>query len=151
MTEEALGNHAAIDDFAMLDPKRIALLLDFDGTLVDIAPTPDAVHVPEDLCRSLARLVGLTGGALAVVSGRPIRDIDAKFSPLKLPVVGGHGAEIRVRDDEIISTVAPLPAALRRKLAAADKFDPGILIEDKGYSVALHYRRARLSPSGPRI
>lgn len=136
------SNDAAVAAFLKLDVSRIALLLDFDGTLVDIAPTPDAVHVPDDLCDSLARLLELTNGALAVVSGRPIRDIDAMFAPLKLPVVGGHGAEMRVRDDEIFSAVAPLPEALRRRLKAAEEFDPGILIEDKGYSVALHYRRA---------
>jgi trehalose 6-phosphate phosphatase len=135
-------NDAAVAAFLKLDVNRIALLLDFDGTLVDIAPTPDAVHVPDDLCDSLGRLLELTNGALAVVSGRPIRDIDAKFAPLKLPVVGGHGAEMRVRDDEIISAVVPLPEALRIRLKAAEEFDPGVLIEDKGYSVALHYRRA---------
>lgn len=135
-------NDAAVAAFLKLDVNRIALLLDFDGTLVDIAPTPDAVHVPDDLCESLAQLLELTNGALAVVSGRPIRDIDAKFAPLRLPVVGGHGAEMRVRDDEIISAVAPLPEALRIRLKAAEEFDPGVLIEDKGYSVALHYRRA---------
>lgn len=144
MSEGAAGaaNDAAVATFLKLDVRKIALLLDFDGTLVDIAPTPDAVHVPQDLCDSLARLIDLTGGALAVVSGRPVRDIDAKFSPLKLPVVGGHGAEMRVTDDEIISAVAPLPDALRSRLKAAQKFDPGILIEDKGYSLALHYRLA---------
>jgi trehalose 6-phosphate phosphatase len=135
-------NDAAVAAFLKLDVGKIALLLDFDGTLVDIAPTPDAVHVPDDLCDSLSRLLDSTDGAVAVVSGRPIRDIDAKFSPLKLPVVGGHGAEMRVADDEIISAVAPLPEELRRRLRAAEKLDPGILIEDKGYSVALHYRRA---------
>ncbi len=135
-------NDAAVAAFLKLDVGRIALLLDFDGTLVDIAPRPDAVHVPDDLRDSLARLLGLTGGALGVVSGRPIRDIDAWFAPLKLPVVGGHGAEMRLRDDEIISAVAPLPVELRRKLAAAERFDPGILAEDKGYSMALHYRQA---------
>lgn len=135
-------NDAAVAAFLKLDVSRIALLLDFDGTLVDIALTPDAVHVPGDLCASLARLLELTNGALAVVSGRPIRDIDAKFAPLKLPVVGGHGAEMRVRDDEIVSAVASLPEDLRRRLKAAEKIDRGVLIEDKGYSVALHYRRA---------
>ncbi len=135
-------NDAAEAAFLRLDVSGIALLLDFDGTLVDIAPTPDAVHVPDDLRDSLARLLGLTGGALAVVSGRPIRDIDAQFAPLKLPVVGGHGAEMRITDDDILSTVTPLPDTLRRRLAAAEKLDPGILVEDKGYSVALHYRRA---------
>jgi trehalose 6-phosphate phosphatase len=141
VTGETLGNHAAIDDFAMLDPKRIALLLDFDGTLVDIAPTPDAVHVPQDLCDALARLLAATGGALALVSGRPIADLDRRFSPLKLPIVGGHGAEMRVREGEIVSAVAPLPEALRKRLAGARKLDPGIVVEDKGYSLALHYRQ----------
>jgi trehalose 6-phosphate phosphatase len=142
VTGATLGNHAAIDDFAMLDPKRIALLLDFDGTLVDIAPTPDAVHVPQDLCDALARLLDAAGGALALVSGRPIADLDAKFSPLKLPIVGGHGAEMRVRDGEIVSAVAPLPERMRTRLAGARNLDPGIVVEDKGYSLALHYRQA---------
>ena len=142
MTGEALGNHAAIEDFAALDATRIALLLDFDGTLVDIAPTPDAVHVPKALCDALARLLKATGGALALVSGRPIADLDRRFSPLKLPIVGGHGAELRVREGNTISAVAPLPEVLRRGLAEARSLDPGILIEDKGYSVALHYRQA---------
>lgn len=142
MTAKALANHAAIDDFAALDPKRIALLLDFDGTLVDIAPTPDAVHVPQALCDALARLVKTTGGALALVSGRPIADLDRRFSPLKLPIVGGHGAEMRVREGEIVSAVAPLPEGLRRRLLQAQALDPGIIVEDKGYSLALHYRKA---------
>ncbi len=138
----ATANAAAMAAFLKLDVSEIALLLDFDGTLVDIAATPDAVHVPDDLCESLAQLLALTSGALAIVSGRPIRDIDAKFAPLKLPVVGGHGAEMRIGDDEVVSAVTPLPDELRRRLKVAAAFDPGIVIEDKGYSVALHYRRA---------
>ena len=142
MTGEALGNHAAIEDFAALDATRIALLLDFDGTLVDIAPTPDAVHVPQALCDSLARLLAATRGALALVSGRPIADLDRRFSPLKLPIVGGHGAELRVREGNTVSAVSALPQGLRRRLAEARSLDSGILIEDKGYSLALHYRQA---------
>ena len=142
MTAAALDNHAAVDDFAALDPKRIALLLDFDGTLVDIAPTPDGVHVPQALCAALARLLQATGGALALVSGRPIADLDRRFSPLKLPIVGGHGAEMRVRDGERVNAVASLPRALRDRLAQAQALDPGIIVEDKGYSLALHYRKA---------
>jgi len=137
-----LANHAALDDFAALDPAQICLLLDFDGTLVDIAPTPDAVHVPETLCDALARLLPALGGALALVSGRPIADLDRRFSPLKLPIVGGHGAEMRVREGKIVSAVAPLPEAFRRQLTEAQNLDPGIVVEDKGYSLALHYRKA---------
>lgn len=142
MTGEALGNHAAVAEFAALDPKQIALLLDFDGTLVDIAPTPDAVHVSAELCNSLARLLERTGGALALVSGRPIADLDRRFSPLKLPIVGGHGAEMRVREGLTVSAIAALPEALRARLADGQKLDPGIIVEDKGYSLALHYRQA---------
>jgi trehalose 6-phosphate phosphatase len=138
----ALANHATIGDFAALDLKQTALLLDFDGTLVDIAATPDAVHVPADLCDALARLLEATGGALALVSGRPIADLDRKFSPLELPIVGGHGAEMRVRDGDILSAVEPLPSALRERLAEGGRLDPGIVVEDKGYSLGLHYRQA---------
>jgi trehalose 6-phosphate phosphatase len=139
--DAAAANHAATEIFAALDVRTIALLLDVDGTLVDIAPRPDEVHVPDDLCQALERLLARTGGALALVSGRPIRDLDGLFLPLKLPIVGGHGAEIRVRA-AVISPVEPLPEDLRAALAAAQRFDPGILIEDKGYSVALHFRNA---------
>ncbi len=138
----ALANHATIGDFAALDLTQVALLFDFDGTLVDIAATPDAVHVSPNLCEALARLLQATGGALALVSGRPIADLDKRFSPLKLPIVGGHGAETRLREGEILSAAAPLPAALRERLAEGGRLDPGIVVEDKGYSLGLHYRQA---------
>jgi trehalose 6-phosphate phosphatase len=140
--ETAAANHAALTVFARLDPRQIALLLDVDGTLVDIAPTPHEVHVSEDLCRSLARLSELTGGALVLVSGRPIADLDKLFAPLRLAAVGGHGAEMRLPDGERLSTVATLPPALRRRLGEVAAPGSGILVEDKTYSVALHYRKA---------
>src|SRR5674536_90429 len=99
-----IANDAATDIFAELDAKSIALLLDVDGTLIDIAPSPNEVHVADDLRDSLARLSRLTGGALALVSGRPIVDLDVLFAPFKLPAVGGHGAELRVR--EVISLLS---------------------------------------------
>jgi trehalose 6-phosphate phosphatase len=138
----ALGNHAAIEDFAQLDPHAIALLLDVDGTIIDIGPSPFEVHVPDELCRSLERLRARGNGALALVSGRPIRDLDRLFSPLTLPAIGGHGAEMRVRASEIISVAAPLPEKLRAELARAATPGSGVLVEDKGYSLALHYRQA---------
>jgi trehalose 6-phosphate phosphatase len=131
-----------MDDFAALDPRSVALLLDVDGTLIDIGPSPFEVHVPDELCRSLERLLETTGGALALVSGRPIRDLDRLFSPLALPAVGGHGAEIRVHAGEIVSGAEPLPQAMRGQLAEAAVPGSGVVIEDKGYSFALHYRRA---------
>ena len=139
---EAAGDEAAFEIFTGLDPAHIALLLDFDGTLVDIAATPDAVHVSDELRASLARLLAKTGGALALVSGRPIADLDRKFSPLVLPIVGGHGAETRVRENEVMRAAEPLPGALRRQLNEAVAFDPAIVVEDKAYSFALHYRNA---------
>lgn len=142
MNDAASANHAALTAFARLDPRDIALLLDVDGTLVDIAPTPHEVHVSEDLCRSLARLAERTGGALALVSGRPIVDLDKLFAPLKFAAIGGHGAETRLADGMRVSAVAPLPPALRRRLAAVAVPGSGLLVEDKGYSLALHYRQA---------
>jgi trehalose 6-phosphate phosphatase len=136
------AGHAAIDDFAALALASIALLLDVDGTLIDIAPSPFEVHVPDELCRSLERLLERSGGALALVSGRPIRDLDKLFAPLTLPAVGGHGAEMRVRAGEVIPGATPLPEKLRRHLVQTAAPGSGIEVEDKGYSVALHYRKA---------
>jgi trehalose 6-phosphate phosphatase len=135
-------NDNVVNDFAALDLASIALLLDVDGTLIDIGPSPFEVHVPEALCRSLERLLGRTSGALALVSGRPICDLDRLFAPLKLPAIGGHGAETRLRAGEAESTIAAeeLPEPLRRQLVQAAK--SGVVVEDKGYSVALHYRQA---------
>jgi trehalose 6-phosphate phosphatase len=140
MVTQLIANEAATDNFAEFDAKSIALLLDVDGTLIDIGPSPNEVHVGDDLRDSLARLSRATGGALALVSGRPIADLDALFAPLKLPAVGGHGAELRVR--EVISSAAPLPQDLRRHLSEAATPGSGIIVEDKGYSLALHYRKA---------
>ena len=135
------ASHDAVDDFATLDLASSALLLDIDGTLVDFGPSPFEVHVPEALCRSLARLHERLGGALALVSGRPIRDIDKLFSPLKLPAVGGHGAEMRLADGKVIAGVKALPERLRKRLALAATPGSGVVLEDKGYSFALHYRQ----------
>jgi len=151
VSEAATANHAALKAFTRLEPNEIALLLDVDGTLIDIGPTPHEVHVSEELCRSLERLTERTGGALALVSGRPIIDLDRLFAPLKLAVVGGHGAEMRLHGGERIDMVAPLPPELRRRLVAAAVPGSGILYEDKGYSVALHFRQAPHEKEGLRI
>jgi trehalose 6-phosphate phosphatase len=127
----------------VLDLRDRAFLLDIDGTLLDIAPSPRQVWVPTGLRRTLTRLAELTGGAVALVSGRSLNEIDLIFSPLQLAAIGVHGAEMRVSGDaEVQSRTVPLSRALKRRLATVAELGPGILVEDKGYSLALHYRLA---------
>ncbi len=139
---QPIANDAAMDVFARLDLKTIALLLDVDGTMIDIGPSPIEVHVSEALVDSLRRLFDLTGGATALVSGRPIADLDGLFSRSRLPAVGGHGAEMRVDENKVIYWAKPLPEDLRKCLADRATLGPAIVVEDKGYSLALHYRSA---------
>src|SRR5260221_2017499 len=85
-----------------------AILLDIDGTLLDLAPTPREVWVPPGLARTLNGLLEKTAGALALVSGRSLNDIDLIFAPEQFPAVGGHGAEMRISgDNESVATHAP--------------------------------------------
>src|SRR6202163_3222851 len=118
-----------------------ALLLDIDGTLLDLAPTPREVWVPPGLAKTLNRLLEKTSGALALVSGRSLNDIDLIFAPEQFPAVGGHGAEMRISaDNESVATHAPpMDKELKRRLAASGRLSPGLLLEDKGYSPAPHY------------
>jgi len=121
-----------------------ALLLDIDGTLLDFAPTPREVWVPPGLAKTLNRLLERTSGALALVSGRSLNDIDLIFAPAEFPAVGGHGAEMRLsgEGEAVAAHAPPLDKDLKKRLAAIAQLSPGILLEDKGYSLALHYRLA---------
>jgi trehalose 6-phosphate phosphatase len=124
--------------------QECAILLDVDGTILDLAPTPPEVWVPPSLRHAMTRLLERTGGALALVSGRSLSDLDLLFSPLQLPAIGGHGAEFRPYIGGELDGRRPVPlgAALKRKFAKVAEIGPGILIEDKGYSIGLHYRLA---------
>ena len=124
--------------------RETAILLDIDGTLLELMPTPREVWVPPGLAKTLNRLMVRTGGALALVSGRSLNDIDLLFAPDQFPSVGGHGAEMRIDPDSgsVASHAPPMDKELKRRLAAIAKLSPGILLEDKGYSLALHYRLA---------
>jgi trehalose 6-phosphate phosphatase len=121
-----------------------AILLDIDGTLLDLMPTPREVWVPPGLSETLRHLTERTSGALALVSGRSLNDIDLIFAPDVFRAVAGHGAEMRLSVDNEADAVhaPPLDKELKRRLAAIAKLSPGILLEDKGYSLALHYRLA---------
>jgi trehalose 6-phosphate phosphatase len=120
-----------------------ALFLDFDGTLVDIAATPSAIEVPAELPGILQRLRRALNGAVALVSGRALGDLDHFVGALDLPAAGQHGAEMRMADGIVHALfgrngVAPFLADIEAFAAAR----PGLLVENKGASVALHYRLA---------
>lgn len=120
-----------------------ALFLDFDGTLVEIAATPEGVRVDPALVPVLRRLAQRLDGALAIVSGRPIEQIDAFLAPLRLPAAGVHGAELRTTSDRPpVAATEPLDARLRAAISDLARLDPAIRIEPKTYSTAVHFRQA---------
>jgi trehalose 6-phosphate phosphatase len=118
-----------------------ALFLDVDGTILQIAATPTAVSVPERAVGLLARLRARLAGALALVSGRPIADLDRLFTPLRLPVAGAHGTERRDATGRVHRRdCSAALASARHVLAAWAASHPGVILEDKGAALALHYR-----------
>jgi trehalose 6-phosphate phosphatase len=131
-------------NLAPTDLHHFAILLDVDGTLLDIAPTPQEVWVPPSLRETLFRMRRQLDGALALVSGRPLADLDHLFAPLQLPAIGGHGAEMRLAaDGEAVARRAmPLHPRFRERLKIVAARHRGIIVEDKEYSLALHYRLA---------
>src|SRR6185437_10122065 len=143
-SEQALSGTGPASRVSLPPLHQMAVLLDIDGTLLDLAPTPREVWVPPGLADTLSGLLTQTSGALALVSGRSLNDIDLIFAPQEFPAVGGHGAEMRLAaDSEAVATHAPpMDKELKKRLAAIASLSPGILLEDKGYSLALHYRLA---------
>jgi trehalose 6-phosphate phosphatase len=121
----------------------VALFLDFDGTLVELAETPDAIRVSPELPKLLARLGDRLDGRLAIISGRAIGDLERYLSCRGLAVSGSHGLELRLSDGSLVPLAAPrgLDQARERVGRFAEAL-PGILIEDKPFSIAVHYRRA---------
>ncbi len=120
-----------------------AFFLDVDGTLLEIAETPNAVRVDADLLRLLERLHRASGGAVALVSGRAISDLDRRLGNLRLPRAGQHGLERRDATGRL--WLHATPPETKRKIHAAlapalEKY-PGLLLEDKGFTLALHYRQ----------
>lgn len=127
-----------------------AIFLDLDGTLIDIAPAPDRIVVPEGLVAILGDLTVSLDGALAILTGRPIRDVDRMLSPLRPVAAGVHGAELRAsRDGHIARRAEPIDPAMVEAIRGLFGAHPGVHIEMKGVSVAVHYRMA--PQTGPRI
>jgi len=119
-----------------------ALFLDFDGTLVDLASQPEAVVVPPGLTGTLASLAQYLGGALALISGRPIAQIDGFLRPLHLPAAGVHGAERRTADGQVALLHTHPLEHVEEVAAEVAAQHPRLLVEIKRGSVALHYRQA---------
>jgi trehalose 6-phosphate phosphatase len=124
-------------------PDSYALFLDVDGTLLAIADHPDGVHVSPDLLALLRRLNTRIGGALALVSGRAIANLDDLFAPLRLPCAGVHGLERRGADSVLhASGASRLLDPIRPALADFAETRDGVLLEDKEQSLAIHFRNA---------
>jgi trehalose 6-phosphate phosphatase len=134
------------EEFARPVPPQApwCLYLDIDGTLLDIAPTPDAVNVDATVLDLLRRLERACDGAIALITGRPIAAVDALFYPLQLPVAGVHGFERRNAQGHYFrpSFVGSGLSYLRSEVTALAQSLHGILLEDKGCAFAVHYRQA---------
>jgi trehalose 6-phosphate phosphatase len=128
----------------MIWDRPLALFLDVDGTLLDISRRPQEVVVPEGLRSVLESTWRTLGGALALVSGRAIADLDRLFAPLRLPAAGQHGAELRLDPDGRVCIMPGrrIGAALRQAVEALAHKHPGVELEDKGMTLAVHYRAA---------
>lgn len=133
---------SACTSFVLGAPQSCALFLDMDGTLLELAETPETVQIPDGLVALLQRLEQSLDGAVAIISGRVIRDIDALLYPANLAASGVHGAELRKGPGESIESVkAQLPEDLLDSMRRLAADMPGVLIEPKPPGLAIHYRR----------
>lgn len=120
-----------------------ALFLDFDGTLVELAETPDAIFVSDGLRPLLDRLARRLKGRMAIVSGRAISDLEAHLDCSGMAVSGSHGLELRLAGGAPIPLAAAVDLApARQEIARFARNAPGLLIEEKPRSIALHFRKA---------
>ena len=121
-----------------------AFFLDVDGTLIDIAATPDDIAIDPSVLPTLAQLGEAAGGALALISGRPLSDLDRLFAPLNLPSAGLHGLERRNGEGKVFRPSKP-DDGIKEILDGMHEFarrTPGVLVEDKGFTAAIHFRGA---------
>jgi trehalose 6-phosphate phosphatase len=127
----------------MAHPRQWSLFLDIDGTLVGMASSPDAVFVAPGLTDLIARIADRLDGAVCLITGRRIADADRLFAPLELAGAGVHGTELRTARNGPIQILAPtIPNDVMEEIVACTKIAPGILVEQKGAGVAVHYRNA---------
>lgn len=121
-----------------------AYFFDIDGTLVDFDPSPSRVSLDRELRALIEALYRLSGGAVALISGRALADIDRLFTGVQMPAAGQHGLERRAADGRLVRHASPSDdlARARTELEAVVERHPDLLLEDKGLSLALHYRRS---------
>ena len=123
----------------------LAIFTDFDGTLVELAATPDGVDVPETLTHQIEQTAREFGAAFAVLTGREIAEIDRFLAPLVLPIAGAHGTQRR-RADGVVEDIDPLSLsgaeAIARAVAPLIEAHPELILETKQGAVAVHYRQA---------
>ena len=127
----------------IVDPAsgEFSLFFDVDGTLIDIAPHPNDVVVSPTLVRDLGRALARFGGAVALISGRTVGNLDSLFDPLRLPASGVHGAEFRFQPEGVVEPRGhELPSVTWDQLMVLLAPFPGVLVENKTYSFAVHYR-----------
>lgn len=125
----------------LIDPDT-ALFLDFDGTLADLAPRPELVQVEPELVGTLRTLHQRLDGALAIVSGRTIAELDAFLHPLLLPTAGVHGAELRDAEGRRLEVPAPELGRVLARLEELTQSHAGLRLERKPMALAVHYRAA---------
>ena len=128
----------------ILDPNLDwALFLDVDGTILHFADTPNGVAPSKRVSQALRGLITCLRGAVALISGRNIENLDQLFAPLKLPMAGLHGLERRDAggDFHVLGEIRSLEH-LRMPLASLADSKKGVMLEDKGRAIAIHYRKA---------
>jgi trehalose 6-phosphate phosphatase len=119
-----------------------ALFLDFDGTLVELAETPDSIRVPPALSPLIQRLARRLDGRLAIISGRAIADLERYLHCSGIALSGSHGLELRLRDGSPVPLgVPPGLDQARERIARYAESIPDLLVEEKPFSLALHYRQ----------
>ncbi len=144
ITKENAGEAQSLAGLLLM-PGPVALFLDFDGVIAEIAPTPDSVVVTGAMLSQLQTVNSALDGALAVLSGREIDDLDARLAPLSLAVAGDHGNARRTANGQlsVLNELAGAAAsAVFDELSGRFAADPRILVEKKPSAVAVHYRLA---------
>ncbi|MFO6296791.1 trehalose-phosphatase [Rahnella selenatireducens] len=144
MTSELKDTTTETPPIPALSGGKYAFFFDVDGTLAEICDEPDTVTIPASVRDNLNTLAMATSGALALISGRPVDQLDQLAAPLKLPAAGVHGAELRDAAGNLHRVTLPedVALALQKQLEQGMAAMPGTLLEAKGMAFALHYRQA---------